>query len=64
VSVGPYFNHAKSDSRETNFGIRLTTTLPLWNSQAAGLAQELSRQSQGDAALLAANRRIARQVYE
>ncbi len=64
VSVGPYFNRAKSDSRETNFGIRLTTTLPLWNSQAAGLAQELSRQSQGDAALLAANRRIARQVYE
>lgn len=64
VSVGPYFNRAKSDSRETNFGVRLTTTLPIWNSQAAGVAQELSRQSQGDAALVAANRRTTRQVYE
>jgi cobalt-zinc-cadmium efflux system outer membrane protein len=64
VSVGPYVNHARSDSRETNFGVRLTTTLPLWNSQAAGVAQELSRQSQGEATLTAANRRITRQVYE
>lgn len=64
VSVGPYVNHARSDSRETNFGVRLTTTLPIWNSQAAGVAQELSRQSQGEAALIAANRRITRQVYE
>lgn len=64
VSVGPYFNRAKSDSRETNFGVRLTTTLPIWNSQAAGVAQELSRQSQGDAALVVANRRATRQVYE
>ena len=64
VSVGPYVNHARSDSRETNFGVRLTTTLPIWNSQAAGVAQELSRQSQGEAALLAINRRVARQVYE
>lgn len=64
VSIGPYFNQAKSDSRETNFGVRLTTTLPLWNGQAAGVAQELSRQSQGDAALLAVSRRIIRQVYE
>jgi cobalt-zinc-cadmium efflux system outer membrane protein len=64
VSVGPYVNHARSDSRETNFGVRLTTTLPIWNSQAAGVAQELSRQSQGEAAVITANRRVTRQVYE
>ena len=64
VAVGPYYNHAKSDIRETNFGIRLTTSLPLWNSQAAGVAQEQSRQSGADVALLAAQRRITRQVYE
>ncbi|MCF2521700.1 TolC family protein [Bradyrhizobium sp. G127] len=64
VAVGPYYNHAKSDIRETNFGIRLSTTLPLWNSQAVGVAQEQSRQSQSNTALLAAKRRVARQVYE
>lgn len=64
VAVGPYYSQAKSDIRETNFGVRLTTSLPLWNSQAAGVAQEESRRSQADGALLAARRRIARQVYE
>ncbi|AEI04135.1 hypothetical protein OCA5_c30810 [Afipia carboxidovorans OM5] len=64
VAVGPYYNQAKSDIRETNFGVRLSTTLPLWNSQAAGVAQEQGRQSQADAALLAARRRIKRQVFE
>ena len=64
VAVGPYYNHAKSDIRETNFGVRLTTSLPLWNSQAAGIAQEQGRQSEADVALLAAKRRIGRQVYE
>jgi cobalt-zinc-cadmium efflux system outer membrane protein len=64
VAVGPYYAHAKSDIRETDFGVRLTTTLPLWNSQAAGVAQEQGRQSQADAALLAAKRRISRQVYD
>ena len=64
VAVGPYYSSAKSDIRETNVGIRLSTTLPLWNSQAAGVAQEQGRQSQSDVALLAAKRRIARQVYE
>lgn len=64
VAVGPYYSHAKSDIRETNFGVRLSTTLPLWNSQAAGVAQEQGRQSQADGTVLAAQRRIARQVYE
>lgn len=64
VAVGPYYNHAKSDIREANVGLRLTTTLPLWDSQAAGVAQEQNRQSQADVALLAAQRKIARQVHE
>jgi cobalt-zinc-cadmium efflux system outer membrane protein len=64
VAVGPYYSHAKSDIRETNFGVRLSTTLPLWNSQAAGVAQEQGRQSQADVTFLTAKRRITRQVYE
>jgi outer membrane protein, heavy metal efflux system len=64
VAVGPYYDHSKSDIRETNLGVRLTTTLPLWNSQAAGVAQEQGRQAQADASLLAAKRRILRQVYD
>jgi cobalt-zinc-cadmium efflux system outer membrane protein len=64
VAIGPYFGHSKSDIRETNVGVRLSTALPLWNSQAAGVAQEQGRQSQTEGALMAARRRIARQVYE
>lgn len=64
VSVGPYYNHSKSDIREANVGVRLTTTLPVWDSQAAGVAQEQGRRSQADAVLLAAQRRIAREVHE
>lgn len=64
VAVGPYYDHSRSDNRETNYGLRLTTTLPVWNSQAAGVAQEQSRQAQADATLIGAQRRIERQVYE
>lgn len=64
IAVGPYYSQAKSDIRETNVGVRLSTTLPVWNSQAAGVAQEEGRQSQADGALVTTKRRIARQVYE
>ncbi|HEY0316511.1 MAG TPA: TolC family protein [Sphingomonas sp.] len=64
VAIGPYYDHARSDNIETNYGVRLSTTLPLWNGQAAGVAQEQGKQAQADAALLAARRQIARQVFE
>lgn len=64
LSVGPYYSHSQADNRETNYGARLSTKLPLWNSQAVGVAQEQSRQAQADATLIAAQRRISRNVFD
>jgi len=64
VSVGPYYDRARSDIRETNFGLRLSTTLPLWNREAGEVATEQGRQAQANAALLEAERKVARQVFD
>ncbi|WP_084581861.1 TolC family protein [Sphingomonas azotifigens] len=64
VSVGPYYDRARSDIRETNVGVRLTTSIPLWNRQAGDVAAEQGRQAQANAALIAAERRIAREVFD
>lgn len=63
VSVGPYYDSSRAD-RQTNYGLRLSTTLPVWNAQAGQVAQEQGRQAQADATLIAAQRRIAREVYD
>ena len=63
VSVGPYYDHSNAD-RQTNYGLRLSTTLPVWNRQAGQVAQEQGRQAQADATLINAQRRIAREVYD
>ena len=64
VAVGPYYDRARSDIRETNYGVRLQTTLPLWNRQAGDVAAEQSKQAQANATLVAAERRIARDVFD
>lgn len=64
VSVGPYYDRARSDTRETNYGVRLSTTLPLWNRQAGQVAAEEGRQAQANATLVNAERRIARDVFD
>ena len=64
VAIGPYYEHNSADDRETRYGVRATTTLPLWNSQAADVANEQVRQEQADATLIEAERRIARQAYD
>ena len=64
VSVGPYYDRARSDTRETNYGVRLSTTLPLWNRQAGEVAAEQGRQAQANATLIAAERRIERNVFD
>ena len=63
-SVGPYFDRARSDIRETNYGVRLSTTLPLWNRQAGDVAIEQGRQAQANATLINAERRIQRDVFD
>lgn len=64
VSVGPYYDRSRADNRETNYGLRLQTTLPLWNRQAGQVAQEEGRQAQANATLVNAERRIARDVFD
>lgn len=64
ISVGPYYDRARSDIRETNFGARLSTTIPLWNRQAGDVAVEQGRQAQANATLIEAERRIARNVFD
>lgn len=64
VSVGPYYDRARSDIRETNYGLRASTTIPLWNRQAGEVAVEQGRQAQANATLLEAERRIARNVFD
>ncbi|AXJ94147.1 MULTISPECIES: TolC family protein [unclassified Sphingomonas] len=64
VSVGPYYDHARSDIRETNYGVRVSTTIPLWNRQAGDVAIEEGKQAQANATLINAERRIARDVFD
>ncbi|MBY9064714.1 TolC family protein [Sphingomonas yunnanensis] len=64
VSVGPYYDRARSDIRETNYGVRLSTTIPLWNRQAGEVAAEQGRQAQANATLVSAERRVARDVFD
>lgn len=64
ISVGPYFDRDRSNTVETNYGMRLSTTLPLWNRQAGDVAVEQGKQAQADATLIAAQRRIAREVFD
>lgn len=64
VSVGPYYDRARSDTRETNYGVRLSTTIPLWNRQAGEVAVQQGRQAQANATLIEAERRIGRDVFD
>ena len=63
VSVGPYYDTSRAD-RQTNYGVRLSTTIPLWNRQAGEVAVEQGRQAQANATLLEAERRISRDVFD
>ena len=64
VSVGPYYDHARSDIAETNYGVRLTTTIPLFGGQASAVAVEQGRQAQATASYVAAQRQLARDVFD
>lgn len=63
VAIGPYFSHDRGDVDDRQAGVRVTTTLPVWNRQAGDVAAAQGRQAQGEAALIAAERRIAGQVH-
>lgn len=63
VSVGPYYDRSRADM-QTNYGVRLSTTIPLWNRQAGEVAAEQGRQAQANATLIEAERRIARDVFD
>lgn len=64
LGIGPYVDRARSDIVERSYGVRLSTTLPIWNRQAGPVAAEQGKQAQANAALIEAERRIAREVFD
>ncbi|WP_017666764.1 TolC family protein [Sandarakinorhabdus sp. AAP62] len=58
LSIGPFINRDRGDVKDQVVGLRATTTLPLWNRQEGDVAAAESRAAQGEAALIAARRRL------
>jgi outer membrane protein, heavy metal efflux system len=63
LSIGPFINRDRGDVKDQVVGLRATTSLPLWNRQAGDVAAAESREAQGQAAYIAARRRILAQLY-
>ncbi len=63
ISIGPYLTRERGDVRDTIAGVRAQTTIPLWNRQAGEVAAAESRQAQGEAALIAARRRLQASLH-
>jgi cobalt-zinc-cadmium efflux system outer membrane protein len=62
LAIGPYFSRDRGDVLDHVVGVRASTTVPLWNRQAGEVSAAQSREAQGQAALLAARRRIMAEV--
>lgn len=63
ISIGPYLTRERGDVQDKIMGVRATTTLPLWNRQAGDVAAAEAREAQGEAALIAARRRIQASLH-
>jgi cobalt-zinc-cadmium efflux system outer membrane protein len=63
ISIGPFINRDRGDVRDQVVGLRATTTLPVWNRQEGEVAAAESRAAQGEAALIAARRRLLAGLY-
>lgn len=63
ISIGPYLTRERGDVRDTIFGVRAQTTIPLWNRQEGEVAAAESRAAQGEAALIATRRRLQANLY-
>lgn len=63
LSIGPFLSRDRGDVKDRQVGLRATTTLPLWNRQEGDVAAAESRAAQGDAALIAARRRLLAGLY-
>lgn len=63
ISIGPFLNRDRGDVRDQVVGVRATTSIPVWNRQAGEVAAAQSRAAQGEAALIAARRRLLVQLH-
>ncbi|MBU6166425.1 MAG: TolC family protein [Alphaproteobacteria bacterium] len=63
ISIGPFINRDRGDVQDQVVGLRASTTLPVWNRQAGDVAVAEGREAQGQAALIAARRRILAQLH-
>jgi cobalt-zinc-cadmium efflux system outer membrane protein len=64
LAIGPYYQRDRTNTIDTTAGVRLTVPLPVWNRQASDVGAAQGRQAQADAALIAAERRVDRLVFE
>lgn len=63
ISIGPFLNRDRGDVKDQVVGVRATTSIPIWNRQAGEVAAAESRAAQGEAALIAARRRLLVQLH-
>jgi outer membrane protein, heavy metal efflux system len=63
ISIGPYLTRERGDVRDTIAGVRASTTIPLWNRQEGDVVVAESRAAQGEAALIAARRRLLASLH-
>jgi cobalt-zinc-cadmium efflux system outer membrane protein len=63
-TVGPVISQERAGERESTAGIAFTVPLPLWNSGSANVDAAEARRIQAEAALLATQREVERQVTE
>ncbi len=61
-SVGPFFSQDKAGDSEQNFGATLSLTFPLWNWNQGNIATANARQTQADAMLLDARRKVEAEI--
>ncbi|WP_164158196.1 TolC family protein, partial [Sandarakinorhabdus rubra] len=63
ISIGPFLNRDRGDVKDQVIGLRATTTLPVWNRQEGEVAAAQGRAAQGEAAFIAARRRLLVQLH-
>jgi cobalt-zinc-cadmium efflux system outer membrane protein len=62
ISVVPYFQQQKSETRETQAGIGVSIPLPLWNRNKGAIDTAKARQVQAEVMLTAQMRQLEREV--
>lgn len=61
-TVGPYFSQDKAGDDEINYGVSISTTLPLWNWNQGNVQTARAQKEQADILLLDARRKVEEEI--